>query len=286
MDRPYVLPCAPIAGGRLAYEVSGDGPALILIHGSLLDRRLWDAQVPVLAQRHRVVRYDARGHGASSSAAMPFAHERDLHDLMQALRLDRATLIGLSMGGRIALQFTLTYPERVAALVIVASGMDDYTYEPEVHACRATMSTAIEERGAIAEATDAFLRTWVIGPRRTPEQVSAAVLKAARRMVERSLSQPSLDDLEEPFSPSIRSRLRELQAPALVMVGEHDLPDMLMIADQLAAGLPGAEQVLVPGAGHLVNLEQPDVFNSTVSAFLANHGDRLPRDRREGGDDA
>jgi len=173
MDRPQVLPSAPIVGGRLAYEVSGEGPALILIHGSLLDRRLWDAQVPVLAQRHRVVRYDARGHGASSSTAMPFAHERDLHDLMQALRLDRATLIGLSMGGRIALQFSLTYPERVAALVIVASGMDDYTYGAEVHACRAAMSAAIE-RGAIAEAIEAFLQVWVIGPRRRPEQVSPA----------------------------------------------------------------------------------------------------------------
>jgi len=105
-------------------------------------------------------------------------------------------------------------------------------------------------------------------------------------MVEQSLSQPPLDGLEEPFSPSIRSRLPEIQAPALVMAGEHDLPDMLMIADQLAARLPGAEQVLVPGAGHLVNLEQPDVFNNTVSAFLANHVDRLPRDRTEHSDDA
>lgn len=264
-----------VAGGRLAYDVRGEGPPLILIHGSLLDRRLWDEQVPVFARSHRVIRYDVRGHGASKSAAVPYAHEHDLHALMQELQLDRAALIGLSMGGRIALQFSSTYPDRVTALVIIASGMDDYAYAPEIHACRAAMAAAIE-RGALQDAADAFLRLWAVGPRRTFGQLSPAVLEIARRMVEQSLTRASLDGFEEPFSPSLRSRLREIQAPALIIVGEYDLSDMLLIANQLAQDVPGAEQVIVAGAGHLVNLEQPEEFNSVVDAFLANHADRLP----------
>lgn len=262
---------APISFGDLAYDVTGSGPTLVLIHGSLLDRTLWNSQLPALASDHQVVRYDARGHGETTSEIVPYAHEHDLLALFEHLRIERATLIGLSMGARIALQFTLSWPDRVDALILCGSGMDNFTYSEAVHACRGAMSEATAA-GRQEDAIEAFIDLWVVNPGRRRDEVSRATIDSVRQMARRFMVKPSLAGREMPFDPPIRPRLNTIEVPTLVLVGEHDLPDMLEIAGMLSSTIPGAKQASVHDAGHLANMEQPAHFNELVLDFLAHLG--------------
>ncbi len=279
-EKPPSASFAPVDQGSLAYVIAGSGQSMILIHGSLLDRTLWDPQVMAFAQHHQVIRYDARGHGASQSGVAPYSHERDLLGLFEHLQIERGILIGLSMGARIALQFCLTWPERVQALVIASSGMDRFVYSLEIHACRTTMAEALARNDTDA-AIEAFLDLWVVGPQRSRDRFSPQVLESVRTMAHRALAHPSLDGCELPFEPPIRTRLGLIDVPTLVINGEFDLPDMHAIANLLATHIPNVDRRLIADAGHLVNLEQPLRFNEAVLTFLEQLHAKPPADEQK-----
>src|SRR5688500_13479244 len=132
---------AEVNATRLVYETAGAGPPVVLIHGFTLDHRMWDDQMPAFAERHRVVRYDLRGFGASAPFVPdePYTHADDLRALMTHLGIGRAAVVGLSMGGWAALEFVLTYPESVSALVLVDSALRGYQYAPSAAATIATI---------------------------------------------------------------------------------------------------------------------------------------------------
>src|SRR5262245_48295972 len=113
---------AEVNGAQLAYDQAGEGPVLVLMHAGICDRRMWDDQLAAFAPDHRVVRYDARGFGASTLPPGAHAHHEDLRALLDALGIDRATLVAVSFAGEIALKMALTYPERVSGLVLSTTG--------------------------------------------------------------------------------------------------------------------------------------------------------------------
>lgn len=115
-----------VEGGRLYYEASGQGRPVVLLHPGPGDLELWTPQVPTLEARYRVIRYDARGFGKSDLPTGPFAHFEDLRRLLDALELKRASLVGLSLGGRTALDFALAYPERTDRLILANAGISGY----------------------------------------------------------------------------------------------------------------------------------------------------------------
>jgi pimeloyl-ACP methyl ester carboxylesterase len=117
-----------VPGSSLFYESAGTGRPVILLHGGNLDRRMWDAEFDALRAAHRVIRYDARGYGRSGPADTAFSAHHDLLALMDTLQLSRASLVGLSMGGRIAMDFALSHPDRVDRLVLVAPGISGGTW--------------------------------------------------------------------------------------------------------------------------------------------------------------
>lgn len=109
-----------VGGAPLSYEVVGTGPALVLLHEGIADSRMYDDQVDALARQYRVVRYDQHGFGRSGTPTRAYAHHEDLHALLRHLGIDRVALLGMSQGAAIALDFTLTYPARVGALLLLA----------------------------------------------------------------------------------------------------------------------------------------------------------------------
>jgi len=117
-----------VAGGKLFYEEQGAGPAVILIHGGMLDHRMWDPQVEALAQEYRVIRYDVASHGQSPKPEADWRNFDHLEVLMQELEVETATLVGLSLGGRIAIDFAIAHPDRVRALVLVGPGMSGFPF--------------------------------------------------------------------------------------------------------------------------------------------------------------
>jgi 3-oxoadipate enol-lactonase len=251
----------------LAHEVTGSGPALLLVHAGIADRRMWDGQVgPFAAAGWTVIRADLPGFGETPLPAGPVALWATLRDLLDHLGVERAVVAGASLGGRAAVDLALAVPERVRALVLVGSGLAGHRFaEPALFELWDRSEAALE-RGDHEEAARVEIGTWVAGMGRGPEAVDPEVGRRVREMLLAAYAHGEAD-LEEPDPPAA-TRLGVLAVPTLVVVGEHDRPDIYAKADALAGGIAGAERVVLAGTGHLPNLERPAAFNRVVLEFL------------------
>ena len=220
---------------------------------------------------YRVVRCDMRGFGDSELLPGPFSNLDDLEALLGELELDRIALVGASYGGRIALELTLTHPERVWALVLVGSGLRDIDWSEDVTR-GFEEEEAVIERGDLEAAVELNLRMWVDGPTRTAAdvdpEVRVRVAEMQRRAIEVQLAVADAGPGEE-FDPPASTRLGEVACPTLVLVGELDQPDILRVADQIADGIPDARKATIPQTAHVPNMERPDEFNELVLGFLS-----------------
>lgn len=267
---------AEVNGAKLYYEVMGEGQPLVMIHAGIADRRMWDDQVNLFAQHYRVIRYDVRGFGYSrtsqsaSNTPKTYADHQDLYELLDFLNVDQALLLGVSNGGRVALDFTLVYPQRVRALVLVAPGLGGYEYSDEATEQKDAASDAALARGDITQAIELTLELWVDGPHRTAGQVNPAVRQRVREMMVELCQQPEDRGERQELEPPAISRLAEIRVSTLVLVGDQDVPDMLLIADLVAAGIREARKVVMLGVAHLPNMENPQEFNQYVLDFLSN----------------
>jgi pimeloyl-ACP methyl ester carboxylesterase len=202
--------------------------------------------------------YDCRGFGRSSCPTGPYNHADDLHSLLRHLGVSSAHLVGLSMGGRIALGYALRRPDRVASLAVIGSDVGGYRH-------RIDWEPAVERCG-LAAARAAWLRHELFDTVRHDPWAWPLV----RRMVaDYSGWHWRHPDVRSPVDTDTRLRLAEITAPTTVVVGQHDLPDFHEVAALLVSGLPQARRVLVPGAGHLVNLEQPTTCNGILAGHLS-----------------
>jgi 3-oxoadipate enol-lactonase len=259
---------AEVNGARLYYEVAGVGHPLVLLHAGIADCRMWDEQVDAFAERHRVVRYDLRGFGRSDMPPGPFAHHDDLRGLLRALGVARAHVLGLSLGGGVALAFALAYPEAVTALIPVAAGAGGGD-PPAALLRRWEEIEAAAKAGDLARAVEIELQMWVDGPLRAPDQVDPTVRERVREMNTAIFRREARNEgTPRPLEPPAHRRLGEVRAPTLVIVGDHDQPATVAGADLLARGIAGAGKVVVPGVAHMVNMERPAHFNRLVLDFL------------------
>jgi 3-oxoadipate enol-lactonase len=256
-------------GAPLYYEVTGEGHPLLLIHAGVADSRMWDQQFQTFAQHYRVIRYDLRGFGQSSIPAGPFADYKDTFALLEHLGIKQAHMIGISVGGRVALDFTLAYPEKVTALVLGApdvSGRQSLSVDIQRFAKE---EEALLEQGDLVGATELNLRMWVDGPRRTPDQVDPTVRQHIYEMQYHAFTVPIPDEAEAlPLEPPAIARLAEIHVPTLLIIGEYAIPDKHELVEQLALEIPHAKLIVIPGAAHIVNMEQPAEFNKVVLEFL------------------
>lgn len=258
-----------VQAATLYYEYAGQGHPLLLIHAGIADSRMWDDQFPVFAQYYRVIRYDLRGFGQTRLQAGTFASYEDPAALLNALGVQKAHVVGVSFGSAIALNFTLTHPEMVASLVMVAP--DAGGVEPSERIRQFIREeNALREQGDVEGATKLNLRTWIDGLYRSSEQVDPAVRQRVYEMQYHAFSVPIPEDAEEEeLQPPAITRLSEVRAPTLIIVGSLDLPEKLELAAHLATGIPGARQQIIAGAAHLPNMEQPQEFNRIVLDFLS-----------------
>jgi 3-oxoadipate enol-lactonase len=249
---------AEVNGTRLYYEMAGEGEPLLLIHGFALDTRVWDDQFDVFAQQYRVIRLDLRGYGRSAlPAAESYRHVDDLKTLLEHLGLQRATLIGLSMGGGVGIDYALTFPETVRALVLVDSTLGGFHW---------TINWSVKAREV---GLDSARKRWLAHPlfAGSFEQPEVAV-HVAQIVADYSGWHWLNRDPDRGMATAIE-RLAEIHVPVLVIVGERDLPDFQAIADILVQGIPHAHKEVLRGAGHLPNMESPLAFNDYVLNFLA-----------------
>jgi 3-oxoadipate enol-lactonase len=253
---------ARIPGAVLYYEIAGEGSSLTFVHGLGLDCRMWDDQFSAFAARFRVLRYDLRGFGNSSvPSSAGYAHHEDLYELLTHLNIRQSALVGLSMGGRVVIDFSLTYPKMITALVPVDAAVGGYTFR--------SFSTEAIMKLAQESGIEAANRAWFEHELFAPARRKDAVRKKLAAMVNSYSGWQWLN--KNPWvalDPPACHRLEKIRVPAMVMVGEEDLPDFQAIADLLSQQIPQASKEVLKMAGHLCNMETPDSFNRLLQEFL------------------
>src|SRR6266436_10161117 len=268
---------AEVNGTTLYYEVAGAGHPFVLVHGHLLDRRSWDGQFAVFAQRYRVIRYDQRGFGDSGliTKGESYSDRQDLYALMKFLGIESAYLMGVSGGGALAIDFTLEHPEMVDALIPVAAGVSGYRpseavlqTHPEVVRMYTDLEQAFEQHD-VARAVEISLVLWTDGPGRLPRQAAPEVRERVREMTMRNWQRPDDEAQAQtppvPLEPPAVGRLAKIGVPTLVILGELDAPNPL---EQLAAEIPGAKKAIMAETAHHPFMEKPAEFNQVVLDFL------------------
>lgn len=259
-----------IENGELAYEISGTGSPVVLLHGGILDGRMWDAQFAALERQHTVVRYDARSHGQSSTPVAHFSHDEDLRQLLTGLGIPKASLVGLSMGSRTSIDFALKYPEMVDKLLLASPGISGMIpHDPFVLAQLEKLAEAGAARDLPA-AVECLLRMWVDGPSRVPEEMDQQVRAQCRDLMSESLTRHGAAAQIWATELSAIDHVGELRAPILVILGALDPVDIHEVVDLLDRKAPQSHKIVFPGAAHMVNLEDPEVFNLAMLDFLGD----------------
>ena len=256
---------AAVNGTRLYFEMAGSGHPLVLIHGFTLDTRMWDDQFEVFAQHYQVIRYDLRGFGKSAPPTTePYTHHDDLRALMGDLGITRAHILGLSLGGAVAVDFAVSYPEATDSLIPVdAALIGGYEWIEE----RPSVELRVQAHRA---GLGAAKTVWLNHPHFAPAQEKPAVVARLEQIVDTYSGWHLVidDPVRVPEPPAIE-RLGTLRMPTLVIVGERDLLDFHRLADIMEARIAGATKVVMPGVGHMANMEDPARFNEIVLEFLA-----------------
>jgi 3-oxoadipate enol-lactonase len=255
----------------LYWEQAGEGSPVVLVHEAIGDSRMWGPQWQTFPRAHRTVRYDMRGFGESPIGPGTYSHARDLVGLLDEVGLERTSLVGGSLGGRVALEVAVAQPDRIEKLVLMDPGGPGGEWSEETQAGWAEEDAALE-RGDLDAAVEVNLRMWVDGPNRAPEDVDQGVRELVAQMQRRSLELqlPVAEEAdEELLVDGLSERVGEVTAPTLVLTGELDQPDILEIADRLARDIPDARRATIPDAAHAPSLERPEEFDRLVLEFLA-----------------
>lgn len=253
-----------VEGGNLFYQRAGAGEAIILVHDGMIHHEVWDGQFGVFAKDHTVVRYDRRGYGRSPQPQEPYDNVEDLAAVYAQLGIQRATLMGMSAGGGLCVDFALKYPEKVEALVLVGAVISGYGFTDHFYTRGGRLTAADYADNA---------RMWDYFINRDPYEVAPQSTAARERIRQLMAANPQNTDraknrlARQPVRPALGS-LGEITVPTIIVVGEHDIPDVHAHAGVIEAGVPGSQRVVMSGAGHLVPLEIPDRFNEQVLFLL------------------
>lgn len=248
------MPLLDRPGTFISYSAEGDGPPLLLTHGFAATSRMFTGNLPALARRNQVVTWDIRGHGASGDPAdqarySAQASTNDMAAILDHLAIGRAAVGGHSLGGYLSLAFALAHPERVSALLLIGTGpgFRSDTSRAQWNLAAEHSARNLEEQGL------AGLRA---GPELTADahRSAAGLARAARGILAQRDS-------------AVIDGLHAITVPTLIVAGADDTR-FLAPADYMARKIPGARLVIIPGAGHAPNIDQPKLFDQHARSFL------------------
>lgn len=255
---------------NLYCEKKGSGDYVVLLHGFTLDTRMWDDQFDLLAKSYQVIRFDHRGHGQSEGIMNQFSQAEDLKSLLKSLGVDRAHIVGLSMGGLISIEFSIKYPEMVRSLVLVDSGA---TFDPsrEFDKRVANYINKATNQGLEAGLKE-FLADSIFQPAfkipSVKEKLEKMILEGHFALDKGAFFLNALNVIN-PTIP-VEARLNEIKAPTLVIVGDLSSPQFIENANRFSSDIPGAKKITISGVGHMSNMEKPYEFNEILLDFLSN----------------
>jgi pimeloyl-ACP methyl ester carboxylesterase len=265
-----------VPGGSLYYEADGSGPTVVLIHAGVANLRMWDPLVPALSDRYRVIRYDTRGYGQTEAEHTEFSNRDDVVAVLDHLGVERATLVGTSRGGIIAIDTVIEHPALFEGLGVVAGGVGGLDLpapegDPE---SIAALQKMWEDAEKATEAKDwesvaAFeTRWWVDGPGQPTDRVDPVLREKVHHWILSTYQAEKEEGIPRRLDPPAAGRLGEIDIPVLVIYGNLDEVETGIASKYLADNVAGAELIEYEGAAHMLTLEQPDRFAADLRAFL------------------
>lgn len=256
---------AELNGVQIAYEERGKGTPLVLLHGFPLHRAMWEPQIAALSGSSRVIAPDLRGHGESE--APPWIYSMDIYAddvraLLDHLAIDKAVICGFSMGGYIALHFYRKYGNRVSGLLLADTRPQPDTPEGKTGRFNTAKKAEKEGAGAIADMMIPKLLS-------AEGQKRSELVQKVRKIIESTPVRGICGDLAAMAERSDSvPLLSEISVPTLIVVGEQDGLTPPADSKLMAEKIRGAKMEMIPEAGHMSNLEQPERFNKAVEGFL------------------
>ncbi len=260
---------AHVNGTSLYYETKGRGFPIVLISGGgILDRRGWDPQFETFSKHYRVIRYDVRGIGKSARPDGSFSHSKDLYALLTFLKVEHAHVMGLSVGGSIAIDFAIEHPEVVDRLILAAPGLSSDA-KSDANMQSLTAIAGLVKTNGIEHVIQLTLDTpFVLSKRNTAGREKVKQIYLDNKDIFESGF--PLYVLWQPIQPSAENRLGSIQSPVLIVRGDNDSPVYAALTDKISKGIKGSTTVMIPGGTHFLNLEKPEEFDRAVMSFLKN----------------
>lgn len=249
-------------------EGRAGGPFVALVNSLATDHRMWDAQVEALAPRFRVLRYDARGHGNSAAPPGPYTMDMLVDDLLALLEhfdASRAYVAGVSLGGLTAMAAAFRRSPRLAGIIPCACRAD---MPPEFAQGIEARNALVREKGMGAIA-DVMVERWFTAPTRA---AAPSYLETIRQMIRNTSTAGFIACAEAIKNSGIRARVHEIGLPALFVIGDQDAAFPVDLMRAMQQEVPASDLVVIEGAGHLVNVEQPHAFNAALTGFIDRQG--------------
>jgi len=260
-----------VSDGRLFAQLTGDGSPLLLIHGWAMDHRIFTRQVPALSQQMRVITFDRRGFGRSEAPPDLGRELDDIDRLLDVLSGEPVHLLGMSQGGRIALRYAITRPQRLRSLILQGAMVDGLkTVDTDNERIPIREFTEFMRRGNI----EAIRQRWRRHPMMDIGNEDETNLELLDAMLQSYSGADLVDDELDHliFKENVLGALVDLDVPTLILTGAGDTVARRRHATELAARIPGARELILENSGHLCNLTEPDVYNEAVLAFCRNPG--------------
>jgi pimeloyl-ACP methyl ester carboxylesterase len=259
-----------INNAKLYYEISGTGLPVVLIHAGVADSRQWNNEFTYFSQYYRVIRYDMRGHGKSEPVEGEFSNLVDLVSLLDAVGIySPVVLIGCSMGGSLAIDFALTHPTRVIALITLGAGPSGLDLGIPLPPKYVDAEKAFEA-GDLDLTAEIETQIWFDGIGRSSDQVNQTMRQLLFDMDRLVLSHEVKElgsQLSNTDTPAVE-RLNNLDLPVLIIVGAHDTPYMLAAAEYMEEKIALSTKITIEDAAHLANMDHPHLFQGIVNDFL------------------
>jgi len=256
---------------KVYYEVTGSGKPLLLLHAGLQDMRMWDEQIKAFSHRYKVITIDLPEHGKTIGIDTITPVADVIKTILDNLHIQTTSVIGLSLGSVCATDFVIAYPERVEKLLLISPGL----YGFRKFLLMDTLSQKISDRNDMKYSTDNadtiatyFTATWCDGPYRKPAEVNAVVHAYIYNTTRQHFLQHGLKNFPKFNEPSAAEKINSIQKPVLIIDGDIDVPLVISIAGVLQKQISGAERITIKNVAHMLNMEEPALFNKAVLKFL------------------